>query len=300
MSETVVETSATPVAQPEKAKGFDVDAILKSPALIPGVVFFLGIVALFWNMIKYLPTLWGSEDGYYSHGYIVPLISGYIVYKNWDNLKDREIKPQYWIGVLLLGVAYFAYLASVTQMYFLASVTLIGCLMITTVFVAGWQWLKGLFFPIAYLGFALPLFSMVIDTYTNPLQLISTKIANTLLQMFGANPYMTDAQTIMLDRFTLNVDVPCSGLKLLLALGAFTTFFMLVANLRWWANAIMIAQWIPLALFINGLRIALIGLVGNAYGPEAGMQFHDYSGYITLVVCFIVLFKIARGLGWKD
>ncbi len=56
----------------------------------------------------------------------------------------------------------------------------------------------------------------------------------------------------------------------------------------------------PLALLINGLRIALIGVVGNQWGPEAGHKFHDYSGYITLVLCFFVLFKIARGLGWKD
>jgi exosortase len=190
--------------------------------------------------------------------------------------------------------------SAATGVYLFAAVNFLFCLLLLTFILAGFGWVKALFAPIMYLGFALPLFTMAIDTYTNPLQLLSTKVAYTLLQVFGANPYLDDAQTIALDNFVLNVAVPCSGLKLMLALGAFTTFFMLVANLRWWGNLVLIAQWVPLALFINGLRIAMIGIVGNSYGEEAGMQFHDYSGYITLVVCFIILFRIARGLGWKD
>ena len=57
---------------------------------------------------------------------------------------------------------------------------------------------------------------------------------------------------------------------------------------------------LPLTVFVNGFRIALIGVVGNAYGSQAGHDFHDYSGYITLLVCFFLLFKFARLLGWKD
>jgi exosortase/archaeosortase family protein len=98
----------------------------------------------------------------------------------------------------------------------------------------------------------------------------------------------------------LDVGVPCSGLKLLLALSAFSVFFVLIANLKWWANAFMLAFVLPLALFINGLRIALIGVVGDTMGSDAGHQFHDYSGYITLLLCFVIVFKLARILGWKD
>jgi exosortase/archaeosortase family protein len=75
---------------------------------------------------------------------------------------------------------------------------------------------------------------------------------------------------------------------------------MLIARLKWWANTLMAALVLPLCLFINGLRIALIGVVGEEYGRSAGLQFHDYSGYVTLLVCFFLLFKIARWLGWKD
>jgi exosortase/archaeosortase family protein len=96
------------------------------------------------------------------------------------------------------------------------------------------------------------------------------------------------------------VDVPCSGLKLLLALTAFTIFFVLIARLKWWANLLALGMIPVLAILINGLRIALIGVVGDTWGQDAGMTFHDYSGYITLIICFMILFKIFRWMGWKD
>lgn len=154
--------------------------------------------------------------------------------------------------------------------------------------------------PVLYLSFALPVWSTFINTYTNPLQQISTQVSYQLLKLFGLTPWQGDSTTILLDNFTLDVGVPCSGLKLVLALSAFAVFFMLIAKLRLWANIAFAAFVLPLTLFINGLRIALIGVVGNAYGAEAGNQFHDYSGYITLVLCFFILFKVARLLGWKD
>jgi exosortase/archaeosortase family protein len=122
-----------------------------------------------------------------------------------------------------------------------------------------------------------------------------------MLNLTGFQPYQdSTTTTIYLSNFVLDVGVPCSGLKLIVAVTAFTVFFVLIGGLRWWANLSMFALIVPLCLFVNGLRIALIGVVGDFYGHDAGMSFHDYSGYITLIVCFVILFKIARGLGWKD
>jgi exosortase/archaeosortase family protein len=147
---------------------------------------------------------------------------------------------------------------------------------------------------------------------------------------------MDGETTIMLDRFNLDVGVPCSGLKLFVAVTAFTVLFIYLGlMIRWdmfreklglppadqvtpetpsvfgrpgfgkafastfWPVGVLLALILPLCLFINSLRIVLIGLVGNQFGNEAGHKFHDYSGYITLVVCFYLLFLVAKGLKWK-
>jgi exosortase len=166
--------------------------------------------------------------------------------------------------------------------------------------VAGIRWMLALSPSILYLLFALPIWTGFIDNYTNKLQVVSTKVASIILSGVGYQVYQAQPTELMLDNFELNVAVPCSGLKLLVAVTAFTVFFMLIARLRWWANAIMLASVLPLCLFINGLRIGLIGIVGEESGRAAGLAFHDYSGYITLLVCFFILFKFARVLGWKD
>jgi exosortase/archaeosortase family protein len=70
--------------------------------------------------------------------------------------------------------------------------------------------------------------------------------------------------------------------------------------MKFWSNLAMIALIVPLGLIINGLRIALIGMVGDYNGKEAANTFHDWSGWITLVICFIILSRIARILGWQD
>ncbi|RYG43826.1 hypothetical protein EON79_16225, partial [bacterium] len=87
--------------------------------------------------------------------------------------------------------------------------------------------------------------------------------------------------------------------KTMIALVAFTVLFILIARLQWWANALLAVFIIPFAILINALRIAMIGWVGNTYGHESGMAFHDYSGYLALVICFVTLRSVCRALGWK-
>lgn len=292
--------AAADTPAPVKRGGFDVGAIVGSPAFVPGLLLAIGIALVFGSLWAQLLPLWTGEDGYYSHGFLVPLISGYVVYRWWPRLSKIPVRPFLPAAVFLIALLWFARVTHVTQIYSLMSLTLMFTLIVSVWLVAGGRWAANLSLPILYLGFALPLWSTFIQTYTNPLQVVSTKASFKLLGMFGLDPYLGDATTIYLPNFTLDVGVPCSGLKLVLALSAFTILFMLIANLKWWGNVAMVAVLMPLTVFVNGLRIALIGVVGNAYGAQAGHDFHDYSGYITLLVCFFLLFKFARLLGWKD
>lgn len=296
---TDVAVANTP--EPVRKLRFDFDKIKSSPAFIPGlaIAFVLGLC--FWPLFAELPELWTGKDGYYSHGILVPFISAYIIWKSWPEIKDRPVKPAPYMGVVLLMIGWFLYgSVRMMQMQFISG-SLVASLLVGIVMIGGWQWLKALALPTAYLLFGLPVMSNVIDTYTNKMQLLSNDVAFMMLKMLGFAPIQDPGSTtINLSRFTLNVAVPCSGLKLMIAVTAFTCFFVMIGRLKWWANVMMFIAVLPLCLFINGLRISLIGMVGNQWGESAGHQFHDYSGYITVVVCFFILFKLARLLGWKD
>lgn len=276
------------------------DRIRSSSLTVPILLFAAAFCFTFWPLLVVLPNLWFGKDSYYSHGILVPVLSGTVVARNWDRLSKLPIR--WGIGgliglVLTLPVTYVARIAQTQSIY---SVCLILTIFFTVWFVAGWRWARAVSLPIGFLAFALPLWTMAIDIYTNPLQILSTKVAFVILSTFGFNPYQPDPTTILLNRFPLNVAVPCSGLKLLLAVTAFTIYFVMIGGLKFSRNLAMFAFVLPLCLFINGLRISMIGMVGDTYGDEAGHQFHDYSGYIGLVLCFFILFRFARMLGWKN
>jgi exosortase len=273
--------------------------IVRSKYFVPVLIMAGGITAVFWPLLSYLYSLWTGPDGYYTHGFLVPFISGYLVYRAWPKLKEEKIQPQYWAIFLIAPILWVAYAARLAELKFVLSIGFISTLLLGILFVFGWRWLWRLCLPVLYLMFALPLWSGVVNGYTNPLQTLSTKVAYNILKLFG-DPYLANNTDILVGDFWLNVGVPCSGLKLVIAITAFTCFFVMIGGLKPGGIIAMFMAIIPLCLFINGLRIALIGLVGEAYGDKAGMTFHDYSGYITLVVCFFILFKFARFLGWKD
>lgn len=277
-----------------------VQRVVKSKAFVPGLLVAIGIIATFYSLLVRLPRLWLADDGYYSHGFLVPFISGYAIYKWWPRLSKIKVQPGWIALVFLVPLLFVVKAAYQTEIMQLMSVALIAAILLGVWFVAGWRWMFAVMLPAMYLLFMLPVWTGAIDNYTNPLQIISSQVAFYMLQATGFNPLQDGSTVIHLNNFVLDVGVPCSGLKLILAVTAFTTFFMMIAKLNIWGNAIMALMILPLCLAINGLRIALIGVVGDLYGSEAGMQFHDYSGYITLLVCFFILFKIARLLGWKD
>lgn len=269
---------------------------------------FVAFCVAFWPLLSDLPAMWlgtgewkfRTGDGYYSHGLLVPLIAIYIAYKNWDRLSQIKVAQGWFALPFLVAGLWLLWAGNAVDLQQVRSAALIVVLLSLVCFVAGVRWAIGLTPSILYLLFAMPIWTGFIDNYTNPLQIVSTKVSYFVLKGIGYNVYQESPTALALNHFDLNVAVPCSGLKLLVAVTAFTVFFMLIARLRWWANGMMIGLVLPLCLFVNGLRIALIGVVGEQYGRSAGLSFHDYSGYITLIVCFFLLFKIARWLGWKD
>jgi exosortase len=273
--------------------------VIARPGFRIFVVASLAIIGLFWSLVSKLPDLWFVGDSLYSHGPLVPLIAGYIFLTRWDRIKEMKVAPTLWPWLLLVPALYITFIASRTDMMLTLSLLFFGVCCLVAWALAGWKIALASFPAIAYLLFGLPVWSFFVDKFTQPLQEISTKASYTILQALGYNLFKSDSTTIMLDRFEMNIAAPCSGMKLILSLVALLVFFVLIARLPWWSNLILLVFVIPFAIIVNGVRIALIGVVGNTYGHDAGHAFHDYSGYLSLIVCFLVLRSVTRALGWK-
>ena len=287
------------------SKGFALLASVRWAELIrkPEFWFSLGIAIglpmMFWTLIKTTGQTWMSND-YYSHGWIVPFLIAWqlkIRVKEWAEI---PITRGYAALAVFIPILFLQYIGYVGEFWVIQCLMFIATILTSLWFLFGFKRAWFVAMPIAFMLFALPVWGAFIDGYTNSLQILSTTVAEKLLALFGFNPMRLSPTDIQLNSYALTVAVPCSGLKLMVAVACFTTHFVLIARKEFSFNLLMFMLIVPLCLFINGLRIALIGVVGEMRGSEAAHTFHDYSGYITLLICFFILFKFARLFGWKD
>ena len=153
-------------------------------------------------------------------------------------------------------------------------------------------------FPLAFLWLMAPLPRPLLNDATLHVQMASTVFADKLLHLMMFHTTLV-GNIIHMENYSLFVDVPCSGFKLLLALLTFSAAFAYLVDGTPARRVGLFLFSLPLSLIVNSVRIALIGVVGECIGPEAAHTFHDWSGMITLTLGFVALFGLAKGLGCR-
>ena len=249
--------------------------------------------------LRNLIARWLEPESLYSHGPLVPLMAAYVVYDRWPRIRSIPVRGATWVIVPILLLAYATWFSSRSIMPNINATLFLLTIPALVLFVGGWRWLAVTIGPILYLVFCLPFWDGLVDRVTQPLQVLSTDMAVRMLTLSGLHPMRADT-TIYLDHYQFTVAAACSGAKLTLSLLAFACFFMLLNRGRWYSSAALLVLLVPISLLINGLRIALVGIFGNAYGNDAGAMFHDYGAYGVLILSFLLLGQLTRVLGFKS
>jgi exosortase len=175
----------------------------------------------------------------------------------------------------------------------------------------GWSVLRVVWFPIAFLVFAVPKYALI-DMTTFPLQLIAAKTALVMGQLCGLN-VVREGVYLTLNpgtkgQYQFAVAAACSGMNSLESLSIIgSLFIMYVFTLSNWRKVVMFALIVPIAILLNGFRIASTFLSASVFGPQAAEGFfHEWSGIMVYALELLCLVGIARGLemipsweGWK-
>ena len=152
--------------------------------------------------------------------------------------------------------------------------------------------LRRFIFPIAFLVALIPLPHELMNSMTFQLQQLSIRWATKILGLFGE--VSVEGTRIHMTDYTLDVVAPCSGLTIILPLMALAAYYLYIINAPLWKKVFIFFLTIPVALIVNAVRIALIGMVGEIISAKAAATFHDYSGLITLVLGFAALIFVAK------
>ena len=248
---------------------------------------------LYAHTFAYWYRVWMMKESYYSHGILVPFISGFLIYLKRKRLAAIHIEPStqgYLILIPALMAAVLAVLSGAASAPGLTFPVVLGA---AVVILMGRAMVKELAFPIGYLYFTcvLPGFILVMASFR--IQMLSTMLGTAILNALQFHAERSGTM-IALPNIEVMVGAPCSGFRLLISLFAFSVLFAYVKEGPWWGKAILISATLPLSVALNGIRIALIAIVGEYMGSEAMHSFHDYSGYLILILAFVLLSLLAR------
>ena len=254
--------------------------------LIAGVSL-IGLILGFYSsvLISLVSSLFANDD--YSFGLLLPLVSGYIIYKKWPLIRQIPINPS-WIGLIIIFLGFSLYLAGelITDLY-TTRVSFVIVLSGVAYLLGGGKMLRVLAFPLFLLFFMIPLPNFVIRQLNLPLQLLSSQLATDILHAIGIAA-MRQGNVIDIGVRQLQVVAACSGLRYILSLGALGIIFCYFYQWCAWKVAILLIAIVLGAIVTNSLRIAAIAVF-----PVIQEGFwHYFSGWVI----FVFLFGIVTGL----
>jgi exosortase D (VPLPA-CTERM-specific) len=265
---------------------------------LPGFGLFLLLIAsalpIFWLGFVSLGKAWSTAE--YSHGPLIPMISLYLFLRelrkspDWPASTPRDRRP----GIALIGFALlfgiFGNLVQIPDLVTYAFILWVSGVVLTTF---GWRIGRTHQLPVLHLIFMLPLPQFVFWKLTIFLQLVSSQLGVWFIELAGI-PVFLEGNVIDLGVYKLQVAEACSGLRYLFPILSFSYLFSILYRGPFWHKAVLFLMAAPLTVFMNSIRIGIIGILVNSYGIGQAEGFlHVFEGWVIFGACIIILFATA-------
>ncbi|HEX8845378.1 MAG TPA: exosortase [Pyrinomonadaceae bacterium] len=266
---------------------------------------------------------WADEN--YSHGLLIPLVIGYIIWVERARLGRVEARPSTLLGAGLVVFSLLALWVGIAgaELY-VQRMSLVLMLAGVVIYFWGARLLRFLLVPFGLLILAIPIPEIVFNKLTVPLQLFASRCAVWVMRLFDI-AVVREGNVIELlpkgarETKKLEVVEACSGIRSLMTLLTLAVVFAYFTRPRsngggddgdpsggggflrriksygFWRSIIIVASAFPIAILTNALRVSGTGVLAHYYGTEvADGFFHSFSGWVVYIVAFLLLFAV----GW--
>ena len=250
------------------------------------------------------------------HGMIVPLISVGLILHRAKELEKVVIQPSGWgvLGVVAaLALFWVGYKIDITIVGFLSLQLMIGGLIL---WLFGWEMMKAVAFPYAFLMFAYPFYFL--DTIVAfPLRGLMCQMSQFFLNLVGVDTLRVGTALVSApdyakglaqgQRFALDVATPCSGIRSLFALMMVSALYAHLTLQKGWQKWVLFLLSPALAVLGNFARMVMLTLgtilLGSAVAigtEEHPTTFHMAAGFFVFVVALggmVGVSRILQGIG---
>jgi exosortase len=260
---------------------------------------FLGILGLgisfliiYYPVIFHMTRDWSNNDNY-SHGFLVPLVAGYMIWTEKDHLKNIKLKPSILgLMVLIFGIGIF-FIGNIGAELFLMRFSMIVTIFGLVIFIFGNKVGRTIALPVFYLIFMIPLPAILLNQVAFPLQLFAAKLSSDAINSLGI-PVLRNGNILELSNTALEVVDACSGLRSLTSLLALSGAFAYFAPLKKKSSKLVLfLSAVPIAVGVNILRLTKTAIMARYIGPEFAQGFlHEFSGFLVFFIAVSLLFGV--------
>jgi exosortase len=252
-----------------------------------------GTATLYLKVVPDMVSDWWKDPNF-SHGFLVPVFSAYLIWERRDTLKlfpDRDTSLAAFFFVIVAMV--MIVVGKAGSEYFTMRSSLVVLIFGLSRIILGREEFRKCLFPLAFLLFMVPIPYILYDAIAFPLKMIASWFGEHSLMLIGV-PVFREGNIIHLPNIQLEVADACSGIRSLMslmALASVVAYFMGTGAIK---GVALVASAVPISVVTNSMRILITGILSYRFGQKAAEGFfHEFSG----LVIFIVGAALITGLG---
>jgi len=257
--------------------------------LISSIVLFGLLIILYIPILPDMCHVWFKYNNN-SHGILVPFISLYLVWRKRSGIDFKKIHTSS-LGLVIMVISLLLYyLGYAGGVEVLPRLTLVSTLIGLVIYNWGKHIFRQITFPLLFLFFMVPVPVSIVNQISIPLQLLVTKVSSSIISSLSIS-VLREGNILHFAHSSLEVAEACSGIRSLTAYIMLGFLFAYMLNGSFLRRSILILIAVPLAFFVNILRVTGTGILAHYYGSSMARGFlHEFSGMSVFVLGFIFLF----------
>jgi len=254
-------------------------------AAIAGIVALVALV--YAESAATIVAIW-NDDGF-THGYLIPVISGFLLWHQRQNLAAASISPSWWGVMLVVGGAWMWLLSRQVLVQVGEHMALIVMMHGLVMALLGWRMYTHAAFALAYLVLAVPA-----GLETVPwLMELTAELSHRGLLLLGI-PTLREEMFFMLPGGRFEVAEACSGFRFVFSGFALALLVAYLDLQGWRARVLFVSFAVVCFVLLNSVRATAIMAIASASDMRYLATNHEWFGWLLFGLVFIGLYGLAQ------
>ncbi len=280
--------------------------IFTPTGLMLTVVLGIGFMMMFFRWFVRQAQLSFDQPEDWGHAFVIPLISGYLIWLNRQKI-IQEKTSVFWPAMVpfAAGIVAYAFCVITLKNHMTAGFAMILALGSLVLWMLGPKMFRHLVIPIGYLVMMVTISNAIMIAITFKLQLLASQGSWLILNLIGVpfDWFSVDIDGNTLNIITktgevlpMNVAEACSGMRMVVAFYALAIAVALIGCTQWWQRIALILLAGPVAIFMNMIRVTVLGLLMLGDPDLAAGDAHTMIGTILLVPSLVLFLAVVWAL----